>query len=208
MDTAVALVTTYLQMNGYFVQTEVPIVERVSKDPPRFEQITDIDVLAVRFPSFIHTPPPRERDQWAGIVSVDPALGAPHDEMDVIIGEVKEGPSRLNPNLTEPRVLRAALQHTGGCMPEQIETLVQQLVEEGEARTTHCHGGAQRLRLVAFGGTEPQRARSYRVISLGHIFAFLQETVESNRAVFKVVDTRNAALAMILLAAKLGLESV
>lgn len=205
MDTAVHLVTAYLQLNGYFVQTEVPVVERVEEDPVRFEQVTDIDVLAVRFPSAVHLRPPRESEHWAGIVNVDPALEAPKEEMDVIIGEVKEGRSRMNPNLASADVLRVALQHTGGCMPEDIEETVGKLLEDGEARATHCHGGSQRIRLVAFGGTRPEEPRkTYRVIPLEQILTFLRSTIRDNQAVFKVIDSKDPALSQLLLLAKLA----
>lgn len=199
MDTAVGLVTAYLQLNGYFVQTEVPVVRRIGEEPPRFEQATDIDVLAVRFPSRVHQRPPVESEHWAGIVAVDASLGAPADEMDVIIGEVKEGPTRLNPNLTSREVLECALYHTGGCLPEDIRDLTGRLIDTGEATATHCHGGRQVIRLVAFGGTDPEEARSYKVVTLEQILAFLRRTTRDNDAVFRVIDSKDPVLSLILL---------
>ena len=204
MDTAVDLVSAYLQLNGYFVQTEIPVVKRVEEDPPRFEQLTDIDVLAVRFPSAVHPPAPIESDHWAGVVAVDTALNAPEDEMDVIIGEVKEGRSRLNPNLVSGAVLEAALRHAGGCMPADVGSTVEQLLQCGEARALHCHGGVQRIRLVAFGGTRPDEPkRKYRVIPLADVIAFVQRTIDANRAVFSAITPHDPALGMIMLMAKL-----
>ena len=72
METAVDLVSIYLQLNGYFVQTEVPVVQRVpgcADEAARFEQVTDVDILAVRFPSLAHLEEPREREEWAGTVA-------------------------------------------------------------------------------------------------------------------------------------------
>jgi len=205
MDTAVRLVTSYLQLNGYFVQTEVPVLERTGERPLRFEARTDLDVLAVRFPSRGQEEPPLERRYWAGVVCLDPELHAPADEMDVIIGEVKEGRSRLNPNLTSPEVLKAALSHTGGCMPAEIDHLVDDLLADGEARARHCHGGIQRLRLVAFGGTRPDDAPAdYRVIPLRHVLGFLREVMADNEAVFKVIEARDPTLGTLMLQHKLG----
>lgn len=205
MDTAVGLVSAYLQLNGYFVQTEVPILERVEEEPPRFRQTTDIDVLAVRFPSSAHLGEPRERARWAGIVTVDPSLGSPEQEMDVIIGEVKEGQSRMNPNLRTATVLEATLWHTGGCTGEDLEETVGRLLETGEAQTTHCHGGTQRIRLIAFGGTRPDEPKAnYRVVPLEDILGFLRETVAENEEIFKVIDTKDPALGMLLLTWRLG----
>lgn len=204
MDTAVGLVSAYLQLNGYFVQTEVPILERVGAPAtPRFEQTTDIDILAVRFPSSVHLGPPRESERWAGIVEVDPALESPPDRMDVVIGEVKEGEARLNPNLRTPAVLEAVLWHTGGCMERDLERVAADLVERGEAETTHCNGGTQLIRLVAFGGAPPHRPGPFHVVRLGGVLRFLRETVARNAEVFKVVDAKDPAMGMILLAGKL-----
>ena len=47
MDTAVALVETYLRINGYFTVTEYPVIEAVHYDG--YRTITDLDILAFRF---------------------------------------------------------------------------------------------------------------------------------------------------------------
>lgn len=205
METAVNLVSIYLQLNGYFVQTEVPVVQRVADDPESFEQVTDVDILAVRFPSMAHLEEPRDRQEWAGTVALDPNLGAPKDKIDVILGEVKEGASRLNPRLLEPKILRAVVRHTGGCMPGDLERIVEDLIEHGEAVAIHCNGGAQAIRLAAFGGTRPDPdGRSFRIMPLADILAFLREVIEDNEEVFKVITTKNSALSMIMLMNKLG----
>lgn len=46
VDTAVALVQTYLQLNGYFTVTEFPVIE---SSGPGGRSVTDLDTLAVRF---------------------------------------------------------------------------------------------------------------------------------------------------------------
>jgi hypothetical protein len=48
MDTAVALVQSYLHVNGYFTVVEYPVLETRRGGPPR--TVTDLDVLAFRFP--------------------------------------------------------------------------------------------------------------------------------------------------------------
>lgn len=208
METAVDLVSIYLQLNGYFVQTEVPIVQRVRGDaehPERFEQVTDIDILAVRFPSLAHLEEPRDRKEWAGTVALDPNLGAPKEKIDVILGEVKEGASRLNPRLMEPKILRAAVRHTGGCMPGDLERIVEDLIEQGEAVAVHCNGGAQIIRLLAFGGTRPKPdGKNFRVMPLADTLEFLQRVIKDNEEVFKVITTKNSALSMLMLMNKVG----
>ena len=49
MDHAVALVQAYLQLNGYFTSAEYPIIAGTARSG--FRTITDIDILAFRFPS-------------------------------------------------------------------------------------------------------------------------------------------------------------
>lgn len=205
MDATVGLVSAYLQMNGYFVQTEVPVVERTERDPPRYSQTTDIDLLAIRFPSSVHHDAPSESERWAGLVAIDPALGAPERQMDVIIGEVKEGRVRLNPNLTSEAVLRSALWHTGGCMNEDLDAVVSDLRSEGVAEAVHCHGGTQRIRIVGFGGAPPEKpADDYRVVLLRDVLGFMEETIRENHEVFKVVDYSHPALSMLLLRSKMA----
>ena len=48
MDTTVALVQSYLHVNGYFTVVEYPVLETRRGGPPR--TLTDLDVLAFRFP--------------------------------------------------------------------------------------------------------------------------------------------------------------
>ena len=60
MDAAIALVQTYLYANGFFTVTEYPVLEHMASSSPR--TITDVDVLAVRFPG-------------AGSISVDGDTG-------------------------------------------------------------------------------------------------------------------------------------
>ena len=48
MDHAVALVETYLRVNGYFTVTEYPLVEVCRYG--NYRTATDLDLLAFRFP--------------------------------------------------------------------------------------------------------------------------------------------------------------
>lgn len=48
MDTSVALVQSYLHVNGYFTVAEYPVQEAQRAGTPR--TVTDVDVLAFRFP--------------------------------------------------------------------------------------------------------------------------------------------------------------
>jgi len=47
MDNAVALVQAYLRINGYFTVAEFPILEG---SHGQLHEVTDLDMLAIRFP--------------------------------------------------------------------------------------------------------------------------------------------------------------
>jgi hypothetical protein len=192
MDTAVALVQTYLYANGYFTVTEYPILEHMSSSSPR--TITDVDVLAVRFPG-------------AGSVSIDgdtggiafapdPELGTSDTSIDVIIAEVKEGAAELNHAATNPEVLRAAIGRVGRSLPEVADELVASLIETGEA--THPIG--VRFRLMVFASKPPNRRHvSYTWMSHGHISLWLREQLRSRWDVVKSVQSKDPALGFMLL---------
>src|SRR5437773_9973623 len=91
METAVALIETYLRVNGYFTVTEYPIIETARSGGDR--TVTDLDVLAVRFPGagvVIPCASASSKSQWS-VLAPDSALGAVADRIDMLIGEVKEG---------------------------------------------------------------------------------------------------------------------
>ena len=57
MDHAVSLVQTYLQLNGYFTSAEYPIMASAGRQGVR--SITDIDILAFRFPAGLASMTPK-----------------------------------------------------------------------------------------------------------------------------------------------------
>jgi hypothetical protein len=59
MDTAVAIVRTYLELSGYFVLSELPVR---APDKRGYHDVTDLDVVAVRFP---HPPRGSPAPRWA-----------------------------------------------------------------------------------------------------------------------------------------------
>src|SRR6478735_7897308 len=95
MDHAVALVQAYLQLNGYFTSAEYPIIARAGRNGA--QMITDVDILAFRFPSGLLPSPGRPRQpQGLDVSEVDSGLGVTPDSVDMIIGEVKEGRVGIN----------------------------------------------------------------------------------------------------------------
>jgi hypothetical protein len=101
-DPAVAIVQSYLRVNGYFTVTEHPIVEAAKGGGHR--TVTDLDVLAFRFPgagrSLVTGRP--ESDPAAHRYAPDPGLGIEGAEADMLIGEVKQGRAVLNRGAAEP----------------------------------------------------------------------------------------------------------
>ena len=192
MDTAVSLVQTYLYANGYFTVTEYPVLEHMATATPR--TVTDVDVLAVRFPG-------------AGSISVngdtggiafepDPELDTSDQTIDVIIGEVKEGAAELNKAARDPLVLRAAIGRVGRIRPEIADDLVASLIEHGHA----MHPAGIRLRLIVFASKAPTRPHvTYTWMSHGHISRWLREQLRSRWDVMKSVQSRDPALGFMLL---------
>lgn len=200
MDPAVLLVQAYLQVNGYFTVVEYPVMESSRHDGSR--TATDLDVLAFRFPGA------GRRVQRGGrrgfgptCFEPDPALGCRADEADMIVGEVKQGRTRVNPALRDPLVLAAALARFGCCPPgEAADATVQRLLRKGVAR---AHGG-HTIRLVAFGSSG-QVARAH-TIDLGHITRFLSEYLDENWESLGRAQLSQPALAMLAVLRKAGLS--
>ena len=166
MNAAVSLVRTYLKLNSYFTATELPVIKK--GDDGLFFEVTDIDILALRFPRAGHIvaqgrPGPLDDLQF----SPDPLLEIPTDAMDLIIGEVKTGKPRLNPKLRSEDTLYRALVRFGFCPPDRLERAVEELRDKGE---TWVRDGdvavPSRIRLVAFGDGVNHEGDEYTVVPL------------------------------------------
>jgi hypothetical protein len=192
MDTAVALVKTYLQANGFFTVTEYPILEILGDGAAR--TVTDIDILALRFPGaggFGTTAP------TTGMrIAPDPDLGIDDQVIEAIIGEVKEGSADLNKAARDPDVLRAVLRRFGAMEPEVADSLVEDLVRTGTAH----HPAGIRVRLMVFASKPPSR-RKFRYSWLSHaeIGTWLQDQVRENWDRVKTVQSKDAALGFLIL---------
>ena len=107
MDHAVALVQAYLQLNGYFTSAEYPIIARAGRNGA--QMITDVDILAFRFPSGLPSPGQRRQPQGLDVSEIDSGLGVNPDSVDMIIGEVKEGRVGINTGFRDPAVLKVVI---------------------------------------------------------------------------------------------------
>jgi hypothetical protein len=204
MDTAVALVQAYLRVNGYFTVAEFPVVEAAGGGGTHaLRSATDIDILAVRFPHARRLL--SQRDGTDGdadsLVDVDPALRAPTDAPDMLIGEVKEGEAVLNAAATDPAVLRVVLARFGCCGPEHAAEAAETLVRNGQMRLRNGHS----VRLVAFGSRRPRRHSGTRgplCLTLDHVLAHLQHHVRGTWDALRVGGTKDPTLGFLLLQEK------
>src|SRR5256714_15648150 len=110
MDHAVSLVQAYLQLNGYFTSAEYPIIAAAGRNG--FRTITDIDILAFRFPDGLPTMSMSRRKKTPrglDTSELDPGLGATAESIDMSIGQVKEGRVGINSAVRRPPVLEPVI---------------------------------------------------------------------------------------------------
>lgn len=203
MNAAVSLVRTYLKLNSYFTATELPVIKK--GDDGLYFEVTDIDILALRFPRAAHIvaqgrPGPLDDFQFPP----DPLLQIPVDAMDLIIGEVKAGKPRLNPHLRSEDTLYRALVRFGFCPPDRLERAVTELKEGGE---TWVRDGdvaiPSRVRLVAFGDGETHEGDNYTVIPLKKVAEFVTDHLRRFREVLHPVRLTDPTLGLLHLLEKL-----
>lgn len=196
MDTAVALVSAYLQVNGYFCVTEYPLLETSKTGDVR--TVSDLDILAFRFPGAGHEVKSRKHKMLIGDTGfeVDPALGARADQPDMIVGEVKRGQARFNSAARNPNLLAAGLARFGCCDPHNARDLANSLVTKGVAVNSHGH----QVRMVAFGSVAPEQdLATWHVVSLENIIDHLEQHLSDNWNVLRKVRFSNDALDLLSL---------
>src|SRR5688500_13408684 len=143
MDHAVALVQAYLQLNGYFTSAEYPIIASAGRNG--FRTITDIDILAFRFPSGEPLArKARKEPKGLDVSGLDAGLAVPTGQIDMVIGEVKEGRVGINMGIRDPEVLRTVINRFGEV--GDTNRVVQQLLKSGIAEIPPSYS----VRLIAF----------------------------------------------------------
>jgi hypothetical protein len=193
MDHAVSLVQAYLQLNGYFTSAEYPIVAGAGRNG--FRTITDIDILAFRFPAGFPTAAPHRRDpQGLDVSDIDPGLGVPAEGIDMIIGEVKEGKVGINSGVRDPAVLKAVIGRFGDSA-EEADRVVNELLNRGTATLPSGYA----VRLIAFGAFPPgAEVPPCRIISLGHVLTFLQSYVRKHWHVLRHLQFKDPAFGFLM----------
>lgn len=197
MNTAVALVDAYLQINGYFTIAEYPLVECFQNQPAR--SVTDIDLLAYRFPQVgVHS----ERYQaivGSVIENVDSELQCPLDRSDMLFCEVKEGRPRFNDAGKDPAVVEAVLERFGCCPGEAIRDTANVLVKHGRATTHSGHS----IRMVAFGAASPSVPNRPLTIGLDHVLDFLRSYLNQRWEYLRHTQFTHPALSFLALIEKI-----
>lgn len=196
MDHAVALVQAYLQLNGYFTSAEYPIIAAAGRNG--FRTLTDIDVLAFRFPAGLPSPAPartgKGMPRGLDMSDVDPGLGVPPDSIDMVIGEVKEGRVGINSGARDPEVLKTVISRLGDSNIDS-DGVVADLLAHGSA--TLPSGFV--IRLVAFGSFPPGApVPPCRIISLGHVLDFLQRYVRKHWSVLRHLQFKDPAFGFLM----------
>src|SRR5215210_805050 len=195
MDHAVSLVQAYLQLNGYFTSAEYPIIAGAGRNG--FRTITDIDVLAFRFPAGVPSQSMSRRKRTPrglDTSELDPGLGAPPDSIDMIIGEVKEGRVGINNGVRDPEVLKAVIGRLGDADID-TESVVRDLLDRGAARLP----SGFMVRLIAFGAFPPgSPVPPCRIVSLGHVLQFLQGYVRKHWNVLRHLQFKDPAFGFLM----------
>lgn len=193
MDHAVSLVQAYLQLNGYFTAAEYPVMESMAMGG--FRTLTDIDILAFRFPragQLVTSDALRGVD--VEINHYDPGLAVPQDRIDMLIGEVKEGRVQINSGARDPAVLRSTVVRFG-CPDFDADEVVRGLLETGVVRMSSGH----QIRFVAFGTMPPgSEVPPCRIISLGHVLRFLQDYVRSHWHMLRHTQFKDPAFGFLM----------
>ncbi|MEO8379682.1 MAG: hypothetical protein ABI779_08455 [Acidobacteriota bacterium] len=192
MDHAVALVQAYLQLNGYFTSAEYPIIASAGRNG--FRTITDIDILAFRFP----TGEPlaqkaRQAPKGLDVSGLDSGLAVPKGQIDMVIGEVKEGRVGINMGIRDPEVLRTVINRFGEV--GDTDRVVEALLRTGVAVIPPSYT----VRLIAFGSFPPgEQVPPCRIISLGHVLQFLQDYVRKHWHVLRHLQFKDPAFGFLM----------
>jgi len=195
VDGAVALVPAYLRINGYFTVTEFPLVE--CREDAGYRTATDLDLLACRFPSAGQVVLGPHESKHAPLMGTDPALAVPDGVVDMIVGEVKESLAGFNTAGMRIDVLTAALVRFGCCSGD-APSVASQLLSGGIART----GSGHSVRMVAFG-TSVSTHGAYHQVALGSVVRYLERYVHRNWSVLKHTQSKDDALAFLMIREKI-----
>ncbi len=201
MDIAVNLVENYLRLTGYMTLSEFEVQRRDKKG--RFKTVTDIDIMAIRFPGDIYLGDPHKAQDCELLVIDDPVLELEDETIDVIVGEVKQGQAELNPAIKDHGVLHSMLRRVEWIYDMELDQVIQGLQRETVHTAPGKGGGRIRTRLVAFGRS---RHSDVNTVSLSHIVTTMLNFFEEHEDAFKPIQFREPAPAFLRLLLKSGFD--
>lgn len=199
MDIAVDLVESYLRLNGYLTLSEFEVQARGERG--EFETVTDVDIMAVRFPGRVFAGDPHAGPDTRLLAIEDPALQLLPDVIDVILGEVKQGLAEFNPGLRRHEVLHSVLRRVEWLFEADAESVVHDLQARHLSVVPGRGGGTVRARLVAFGRAD---GNDLHTISTRHIVETMLGFFGGMDDAFRPVQFRDPAPAMLSLLLKTG----
>jgi len=201
MDTAVGLVKSHLELCGYFVLAELPLR---APDGGGYRDVTDLDIIAVRFPHRPSALPRRVIRPLEVFLDTDPALGTIDDGIDVIVGEVKEGKAQLNRPLQRVDTIAFTLRRVGCCPEEYVGEEAQRIARDGSHTFSMPGGMPCRLRLVVFAGRESVDEPGVLTIPLAHCAEFIRRRLGEARDVLAGIHFKDPILGLYALEEKLA----
>jgi len=199
MDIGVDLIESYLRINGYFTLSEFEVQRKVKNKG--YETVTDVDVMGVRYPGHVHAADEHDPKRRKKLLVEDDVLELNLDEVDVIIGEVKQGKAVWNPGLTSHHTLHAVLARVEWLYEDPIANVADRLAEDHVCVSNARGGGRIRTRLVAFGRSP---VNDLHTISLTHVFEFLVNYFERFDDVLKPAQLKAPSAALVRLLVKTG----
>lgn len=200
MDISVNLVESYLRLTGYLTLSEFEVQGR--RPDGTYETITDVDIVAVRFPGSVYLGDPHDSD-YSLLLIDDPELRLLDDCVDVIIGEVKEGDAKINAGLFDHRTLQSVLQRLSWFYDADLDAVADGLQGDGLHIAAARGGGKVRTRIVAFGQAE---ATGLNVISHSHLISTLVGFFEEFDGALRPLHFKEPATGFLRLLAKSGFE--
>jgi hypothetical protein len=203
MDIAVSLVESYLRLNGYLTLSEFEIQSRAADGT--FEAVTDIDIMGIRFPGEVYAGEPRDENDAQLLLLSDDVLQIGDDQIDLIVGEVKQGDAQFNPGIRRRDVLHQILRRVQWLFEVPLDEIVDHLVTDGLCVVPARGGGMARVRLVAFG----RAPRSdLHTITHRHIVDTLVRFFQGEDDAFRPAQFSAPAPAMLNLLLKSGFELI
>lgn len=201
MDIAVDLVESYLRLTGYLTLSEFEVQAR--RPDGGFDTITDVDIVAIRFPGEVFAGDPHDADENQLLLLDDPVLSLEEGQIDLIVGEVKQGKAELNPGIRRHRVLHSILRRVEWLFPAGLSEVLEDLAETQTSISPARGGGTIRVRLVAFGRAEES---SLHTISLSHVVQTMLRFFSDMEEAFRPVQFRAPSAGMLNLLRKIGFD--